>query len=101
MEPPDTPPSSPPPAPRSSLAWCARGLIFAYRLTIGPLLGSRCRFYPSCSTYALEAIDEHGVVRGCWLGLRRIGRCHPWHPGGYDPVPARGRDPDHESPLHG
>jgi uncharacterized protein len=62
-------------------------LIRLYQWTISPLLGPACRFEPSCSQYALEAIHRFGVVRGCWLAVRRIGRCHPWHPGGYDPVP--------------
>ncbi len=61
--------------------------IRAYQLTLSPLLGPRCRFHPSCSHYALEAIDRHGPARGGWLALRRIARCHPLNPGGHDPVP--------------
>jgi uncharacterized protein len=64
-------------------------LIRLYQWTVSPLLGPTCRFEPSCSQYALEAIRRFGFVRGCWLAARRIGRCHPWHPGGYDPVPDR------------
>ncbi|MDE1461034.1 membrane protein insertion efficiency factor YidD [Spartinivicinus poritis] len=62
-------------------------LIRAYQLAISPLLGRNCRFYPSCSSYALEAIEQYGAIKGCWLAVRRLLRCHPWHPGGYDPVP--------------
>jgi putative membrane protein insertion efficiency factor len=62
-------------------------LIRAYQLVLSPWLGGRCRFYPSCSHYALEAVREHGSLRGSWLSLRRLLRCHPFHPGGYDPVP--------------
>ena len=62
-------------------------LIRGYQLAISPLLGPRCRFYPSCSHYAIEAIDSHGAVRGTWLTFRRIARCHPFHEGGFDPVP--------------
>ncbi len=65
------------------LIWMIRG----YQLAISPLLGNRCRFFPSCSDYALEALERHGMSKGIWLGLRRVGRCHPWCPGGYDPVP--------------
>ncbi len=62
-------------------------LIRVYQLFLSPLLGNHCRFYPSCSQYAREAIERHGVSRGVWLAIRRVLRCHPWHPGGVDPVP--------------
>lgn len=62
-------------------------LIRAYQWFISPLLGPHCRFYPSCSQYAREAVERHGVLRGSGLALRRLLRCHPWHPGGVDPVP--------------
>ncbi|MDR1647766.1 MAG: membrane protein insertion efficiency factor YidD [Zoogloeaceae bacterium] len=58
-----------------------------YRYAISPLLGRNCRFYPSCSEYAQEAVQKYGLLRGGWLALKRLGRCHPWHPGGMDPVP--------------
>lgn len=58
-----------------------------YQLFISPLLGAHCRFAPTCSSYAIEAIQLHGIIRGLWLAICRIVRCHPWHPGGYDPVP--------------
>jgi putative membrane protein insertion efficiency factor len=61
--------------------------LAAYQYLFRPLLGANCRFYPSCSDYAREAIERHGAAYGAWLAVRRIGRCHPWHPGGYDPVP--------------
>ena len=62
-------------------------LIRGYQLAISPLFGPRCRFYPSCSNYAMQAIDEHGALRGTWLTLKRISRCHPFNAGGFDPVP--------------
>ena len=68
---------------RQILLW----LIRAYQLILSPWLGPRCRFYPSCSCYAHTAIQEHGAMRGAWLALRRLLRCHPFHEGGYDPVP--------------
>lgn len=61
--------------------------VKAYRLAISPILGNNCRFYPSCSEYALTALERHGAVKGSWMAAKRIGRCHPWHPGGVDPVP--------------
>ncbi len=64
-----------------------RGAIRFYQLAFSPLLGPACRFYPSCSQYALEAVSRFGVLRGTYLAARRLGRCHPFHPGGYDPVP--------------
>jgi uncharacterized protein len=66
-------------------------LIRGYQLLISPLLPPACRFYPSCSSYALGAIAGHGILRGGWLALARIARCHPWHPGGVDPVPGTGK----------
>jgi hypothetical protein len=73
-------------APRF-LAIC---LIRAYQWIISPFLGPCCRFEPSCSHYALQAVGRFGLLRGGWLAARRIARCHPWHPGGLDPVPACG-----------
>ena len=67
----------------------ALALIQMYQAAISPLLGPRCRFHPSCSHYAAEAIDRFGLVKGSWLALRRVGRCHPLHPGGLDPVPEK------------
>ncbi len=62
-------------------------LIRAYQLLVRPILGNHCRFYPHCSRYAIEAIEDHGPLKGVWLAMRRVLRCHPWHPGGVDPVP--------------
>lgn len=64
-------------------------LLRAYRLLISPLYGQVCRYHPSCSAYALEAVREHGSLKGLWLAGRRLVRCHPWAAGGYDPVPPR------------
>jgi len=75
------------------------GLIRAYQYLISPMLGNHCRFYPSCSHYAAEAIQTHGALRGVWLGLRRLSRCHPWHEGGVDPVPPR-RPPHTRGAAH-
>lgn len=61
--------------------------IYFYRYCISPLIGPRCRFYPTCSTYAVEAIKLHGAIKGGWLAAKRIARCHPWNEGGEDPVP--------------
>ena len=65
----------------------AIALVRAYQMFLGPLLPAVCRFHPSCSQYALEALARHGAWRGGWLTLRRLARCHPFHPGGFDPVP--------------
>lgn len=65
----------------------AMSIIRAYQLCISPLLPASCRYTPTCSEYMRVAIDRHGLVRGVWLGLRRLGRCHPFHVGGFDPVP--------------
>ena len=64
-------------------------LIRIYQYLLSPLLGNHCRFHPSCSNYAAEAIQIHGPVRGLWLALRRLSKCHPWHAGGFDPVPEK------------
>jgi putative membrane protein insertion efficiency factor len=92
-------------AARTVLVQVARGLrrlpvlaltlvVRGYQLFVSPLLGPRCRFYPSCSAYALTALQRHGAVRGSWLAVRRLGRCHPWNPGGVDHVPAAAAHPD-------
>lgn len=62
-------------------------LIQVYRYALSPFLGQRCRFHPSCSAYAAEALTRYGPLRGLWLAIKRVGRCHPFHPGGHDPVP--------------
>lgn len=62
-------------------------LIRGYQRFLSPLLASNCRFHPTCSQYALEAVERYGALKGLWLGAKRIGRCHPFNPGGYDPVP--------------
>lgn len=78
------PPARPPLASRAVL-WAIR----AYRLLLAPLLGPACRFAPSCSQYTAQCVERFGALRGLWLGARRIARCHPFHPGGYDPPPER------------
>ncbi len=69
------------------LFWLLIGLVRFYQLFISPVIGPRCRFYPSCSHYTIEAIKLHGVLKGGWLAIKRIARCHPKNPGGVDPVP--------------
>lgn len=69
------------------MRWLIRALIQVYRFGISPLLPRHCRFHPSCSSYALEAFERYPVWRAGLLSVRRIARCHPWHPGGYDPLP--------------
>jgi len=83
-----------------------KALLRGYRYLISPLLGPSCRFYPSCSCYAEEAIEQHGALKGCYLTARRLLRCHPWHAGGYDPVPPpvanSAASPPHRKPFsHG
>lgn len=62
-------------------------LVRFYQYSISPMLGRRCRYFPTCSEYTVDAIHKYGALKGGWLGAKRICRCHPWHPGGYDPVP--------------
>lgn len=79
----------------NSLRVCVR----AYQLLISPLLANACRYHPSCSRYALDALEQHGPVTGSWLALKRLSRCHPWGGYGYDPVPEPGsRVPTQENP---
>ena len=77
-----------------ALAWPLIGLVKVDRVAISPWLGMNCRFQPTCSEYAIEALRLHGVVKGSWLALRRIGRCHPWGGSGHDPVPGTEEDRD-------
>ena len=74
----------------SPASHCLRALVRGYQMLVSPILPpSVCRFHPSCSHYAMEALGTHGAVRGSWLAMKRLGRCHPWNLGGYDPVPPR------------
>jgi uncharacterized protein len=66
-------------------------LVRFYQLAISPWLGSNCRYQPTCSSYMIEALKEHGLIKGLWLGTKRIGRCHPWGDSGYDPVPKKNK----------
>lgn len=75
------------------LAWPLLGLVALYRVAISPWLGNNCRFAPSCSAYAMEALRVHGAFRGTRLSAKRIARCHPWGGSGYDPVPEKEQDP--------
>ncbi len=77
-----------------TLAWPLIQLVRFYRFAVSPWLGSNCRFDPSCSSYAIEALEVHGVLKGTWLATKRIGRCHPWGGSGYDPVPGTSEDND-------
>jgi hypothetical protein len=70
----------------------AIGLLRIYRYLLSPMLGPRCRFMPSCSEYTMQALQAHGAMRGGWLSARRLCKCHPWHPGGFDPVPGPDAD---------
>jgi len=74
---------------KSPLRLLLIGLLKAYRFAISPLYGQVCRYHPTCSAYALEAVTVHGGIKGSWLAVRRLARCHPWAPGGYDPVPGK------------
>jgi putative membrane protein insertion efficiency factor len=65
------------------------GFIKVYRMVLSPFVGQHCRFTPTCSEYAMQAINEHGSLRGSWLAVRRLSRCHPFHTGGWDPVPQK------------
>ena len=76
-------------------------LLRAWRFAISPLYGQVCRYHPSCSAYALEAVTQYGAARGGWLALRRLSRCHPWAAGGYDPVPPRADTAASPTPTRG
>ena len=82
-------PSPDPAHSASPVVVVLRGLLYVYRLLVSPLLPRACRFHPTCSQFALDALAEHGVVTGVRLTVARLARCHPWNPGGYDPVPSR------------
>jgi hypothetical protein len=72
---------------RGVVAWVLLGFVRAYQRALSPFLGQNCRYHPSCSHYTYEAIEIHGALKGTWFGVKRIGRCHPFHEGGFDPVP--------------
>ena len=81
------------------LTWLLSGLIRLYRVVLSPVMPPHCRYWPSCSEYALQALRVHGPIKGSWYALRRIGRCHPWGGSGYDPVP--GADGHSHDVAHG
>ena len=64
---------------------CLIGMVRAYQITLSPIIGRQCRFHPTCSNYFIGAVEKYGAARGAWRGMKRICRCHPWHPGGIDP----------------
>jgi hypothetical protein len=86
-------------------SWALLAVFRSWQLLASPTYGQTCRFYPSCSAYGVQAVRDHGALRGAWLTIRRVGRCHPWNPGGYDPVPPTGRAaqaaPDESVPPSG
>ncbi len=98
MPQPDMAAASGPPA-HSAAARGLLGLLAGYRRFISPVLGPRCRFYPTCSAYAVEAVSRYGAGKGSVLAVRRLLRCHPFHPGGHDPVPVRHLADDPASPV--
>ncbi|WP_231699328.1 membrane protein insertion efficiency factor YidD [Limnochorda pilosa] len=67
--------------------WAVARAVRAYQVAVSPLFPPSCRYYPTCSTYAVQAVEKYGVARGLVMGAKRVARCHPWHAGGYDPVP--------------
>ncbi|MDR0933527.1 MAG: membrane protein insertion efficiency factor YidD [Burkholderiaceae bacterium] len=75
------------------MQWLLFILLRAYQLCISPFLGQNCRFYPTCSQYAIEAVSIHGGIKGLFLAARRLCKCHPWHAGGFDPVPSKKTGP--------
>lgn len=77
----------------SPLAHVLRGAVLAYRYSLSSLIGAECRFRPTCSEYAMDAITAHGAIKGGWMAVRRMGRCHPWGGNGWDPVPEAGDAP--------
>ncbi len=79
------------------MKWLLIFVVRGYQVLLSPLLPPACRYTPSCSHYAIDALQKHGAIRGSWLAAKRIARCHPFHPGGYDPVP----DPPARSPRDG
>lgn len=87
------------PDKRNPVTLLLLGVIRGYQRLISPLLGAKCRFHPSCSRYTYEAIEVHGAMKGSWLGIRRIGRCQPFHEGGFDPVPGSETAPN--QPMQG
>ena len=83
-------------SPTKSIQFLVLKLIRGYQFFISPLMGQNCRFQPSCSTYAVQAVEEHGVIMGLYLSVRRLLKCHPWHPGGVDPVPEKHKAPNYQ-----